>query len=205
MYLPTSSDGEITKGWTQFALIVVCLLFLILLISERGRAKKDLLFIGTFILLLLIIFTPFSLLPIPVYGILASFAVFSLLISVRFENIRATRLVDRTFIFANVVNIFLGCGIIFHFNPVQKLLEKYYSAAYPELVPLMLDLGKPVLTYATHSLAGLVHYLFFWVNLCAYKLTGRKMHLWFSIIYLIFMLSLLSVSGLLSSVLRRRN
>jgi hypothetical protein len=196
VYLPTSSGGEITKGWTQFALMVVCLLLSILLVSERGRAKGDLLFIGSFILLLLLVFTPFSLLPIPVYGVLASFAVFSLLISIRFENIRATRLVERTFIFVNIANIFLGCGILFHLHPVQWLIENYYSAAYPELVPMMLDNGKPVLTYATHSLAGLVHYLFFWVNLCAYKQTGRRIHLWFSAVYLIFMLSLLSVSGL---------
>jgi hypothetical protein len=197
VYLPSSSNGEITQGWTRFALTVICLLLLVLLSSKHGRAKRDLVWIGALILLLLLIFTPFSLLPIPVYGILVLFAIFSLLISIRLENIKSTRLVQRTFLLANVVNILLGFGILLHFPPVRWLIENYYAAGYSELVPAMLDTGKPVLTYATHSLAGLIHYLFFWVNLCAYRETGKRVHLWFAMIYMVFMLSLLSVSGVL--------
>lgn len=195
VYLPTSSGGDITKGWTRLALTVVCVVLSILLISERGRAKKDLLLIGISILLLLLFCTLFSILTVPVYGILASFAAFSLLISVRLDNIRATKLVQRTFFVANVANVLLGFGILLHAYPVQFILVNYYSSAYPELVPMMMDLGKPVLTFSTHSLAALVHYLFFWANLCAYKQTGKKTYLWFSIIYTVFMLALLSVSG----------
>lgn len=197
VYLPTSSGGEITKGWTRLALAVVSFLLLALMISRRGTAKKDLLWIGVFIPLLLLLLTPFSLLPDPVYGILAAFATFSLLIGARLDNIRSTRLIERTFLLANVANIILGFGIVFQFDPIQSFLINNYSSAYPELVASMMELGKPVLTYSTHSLAALVHYLFFWVNLCAYKQTGKKTHLYFSLIYAVFLLSMLSVSGVL--------
>lgn len=195
-YLPTS-DGEITKGWTRLALFGVCLILFILQMSDHGRAKGDLLSIAFLIVFLPLLFTPFSLLPVPVYGILGAFAIFSLLISVRLENVSLTNSINRTFLLVNIINVLLGAGIVLRLSPVQQFLITYYSAHYPDLVPSMLELGKPVLTYATHSLAGFVLYLFFWVNLRGYQQTRRKLHLFFCIIYMIFMLALLSVSGVL--------
>ena len=196
-YLPTSSGGAITKGWTRLALAVVCLILFLLQISDRGKAKGDLRLIGALILLLLLVFTLFSPLPVPVYGIFGAFAIFSLLIGVRLENIRLTRGIKRTFLFVNIINIVLGVGVVLHLGPIQQLSINYYSAHYPDLVPMMLEMGKPVLTCATHSLAGFVHYLFFWINLSIYRETGKKLHLYFCVVYMIFMLALLSVSGVL--------
>ena len=197
LFLPTSSGGEVTKGWTRLVLAVVCLILFLLQSSYKGRAKGDLLLIAFVILLLLLIFTPFSPLPVPVYGIFGAFAIFSLLISVRLENIRLTSSIRRTFIVVNIINIVLGLGILIHLSPVDWIITTYYSAHYQDLVPTMMELGKPVLTSATHSLAGFVHYLFFWVNLRAYQQTGRKLYLGFSLAYMLFTLALLSVSGLL--------
>ena len=197
IYLPTSSRGEISLGWARLELATVCLVLVALLISGRGLAKKDLVATGLLIVLLLIACTPFSLLPITAYGLLGPYAVFALILSTRLENIRGTRLLGRAFLLVSGINIFLGFAILLHFDPVQSFFVDHYSAYYPELVPVMMDAGKPVLTYATHSLAGFLHYLFFWVNLCAYRQTGKKLHLLFAICFLVFLLSLMSVSGML--------
>lgn len=194
-YIPTSTYGEITKGWTRLALAIVCFIFAILIASRKGRAKGDMLVIAVLIVLLPVLFTPFSILPVPVYGILATFLIFALLISTRFDNLQSSKLVDRTFLFLNWANIFLSVGILFHLVIVQAIFTSMYSSAFPELVPMMMEMGKPVLTYSTHSLAAFVHYLFFWVNFCTYRVTGKPINLFFALMYTVFLFSLLSVSG----------
>jgi hypothetical protein len=73
---------------------------------------------------------------------------------------------------------------------------EHYTYFYPELLPAMFMLRKPVLTFCTHSVAGFFIFLFFWVNLRTYEVRRTVSNLCFAIMYLVFSLFLFSFTSL---------
>jgi hypothetical protein len=102
---------------------------------------------------------------------------------------------------ANLINIACGVAILAGNEWMGELLSNSYSQFYPELVPAMLGLHKPVLTFGTHSLAGFFLYLFFWLNWETYKARRSPLALFFAVSELILLLAVASFTSLAFAVL----
>lgn len=196
MYCPTDASGRITA--LSAASDLVCLFLLAQLIWGRNNE-----FISpvSIILLsitpLLLVFSGTSGLPTLKLGALAGYGLLSLLCLVDVRDIPVSRWLDRIWQIINVVNIGGGIAILAGFRPVDDFIIRFYSFGYEDLLPNMLLWRRPVLTFASHSIAGFFWYLFFWINLQAYKARREKIFIVFSIFYLFFTYSMLSVTGLL--------
>lgn len=196
MYCPTDASGRITA--LSVAADLVCLLLLAQLIWRRNyEFISPVSIILLSITPLLLVFSGTSGLPTLKLGALAGYGLLSLLCLVDVRDIPVSRWLDRLWQIINVVNIGGGIAILAGFQPVDDLIIKYYSFGYDELVPNMLMWHRPVLTFASHSIAGFFWYLFFWINLQAYKARREKIFIIFSIFYILFSYSMLSVTGLL--------
>ncbi len=130
------------------------------------------------------------------WGGLLGFALLAFLYILNLRDVQGGRALRKLFMTANVLNIAGGVGIIVGYEPVRAFFVDYYSAFYPELVELMTRIGKPVLTFGTHSLAGFFFYLFFFMNWETYKLRGGRPYLAFALGYIALGFSLMSVTGL---------
>ncbi len=100
------------------------------------------------------------------------------------------------FALANLLNIACGVAILVGSEWIAEFVPKYYWTSHDELVPSMLSLRKPVLTFGSHSLAGLFLYLFFWVNWENHRLRGSKLALIFALSNFILLLGLTSFTSL---------
>lgn len=95
--------------------------------------------------------------------------------------------------------ILISLGLISHFKPdlVQAFFADHYSAFRPgpELVEEMLQSGKPVLSFVTHSLAAFFFWLFFYLNWQTWERRGKVLYIGFSLSYMLLALMLQSFSG----------
>jgi hypothetical protein len=97
---------------------------------------------------------------------------------------------------ANIVNIALGLGLILHDRAVGDFILKYYAWG-TELVPFEVEVGKPIMTFGTHSLGAFFYYFFFFLNFEAFRTHKRWYSLAFAICYILLTVALLSVTGFL--------
>jgi len=194
MYLPTSMGGAITWSLMAIAyLLVVC--FYSYLFWTLGLDEDQFLLFSVPIVFVLISATFFSTLYVFGIGVLWVYVPVALLYSLRLRSLTFGRALRALFVACNLVNIGLGACAVFHVERVNGLVMSYYSNFFPDLVPGMLEFGKPVLTFATHSLAGFFIFLFFWLNFRTYLSTRRFAFLIFAVCYFTFDLCLLSVTG----------
>lgn len=128
-------------------------------------------------------------------------AIFYLLLSFLFcldiKNIEGSKFIQLLFLSANLINVFLGFSIILEVQGVADFIKSNYAMFYDDLVPNMIFFHKPVLSFATHSLAGFFMYLFFYMNLQTYKTKNNVLYLLFSLIYICFLIFLKSNTALL--------
>src|SRR5262249_34879053 len=88
-----------------------------------------------------------------------------------------------------------GLAVIVQYQPARNFLISHYSSFYPELVPSLTSIGKPVLTFGSHSTAAFFYYLFFLINFETYKAYKNWSSLMFSVCYVGLGFALLSVTG----------
>jgi hypothetical protein len=131
------------------------------------------------------------------WGGLVGYLLLSMIYILDLRDIRAHRHLRSLFVAANIVNLVASVAMIWGIATVQDFVIAHYSAFYPELVETMTTLRKPVLTFATHSVAALFFYIFFWLNFVSFKKLRRPIDLFFAIAYVIVGFSLLSVSGII--------
>jgi hypothetical protein len=77
----------------------------------------------------------------------------------------------------------------------------HYNDFSDEVLPSMIAAYKPVLTFATHSLAGTFVYLFFWLNFRTYQKTGKTLHLALAVLHVAMCVALMSTTSLAFAVL----
>ncbi len=195
MYLPTSIDGTFSRILAHVGFLV-CFALLLLITRTVGLVSLPIYMSFSCVIPLLLIFTYTSgmkgtgLVDVIGYGILA------LIYAMRLERIRFPEWLVKLCAVVNVLNITMALMILTGSESVDHFIESYYSAFYPELVPNMLLLRKPILTFATHSLAGLFFYLFFYLSFETYKVKRKRIFFVFTLCYLFLMIALLSNSGL---------
>jgi len=195
LYLPTSIGGDASKMLFGIAYLACLVLFLGLIYRAVGLPSFPVCLSLLSIAPLLLVFTYTSGFHEYSFGELAAFGLLSILYMMNLRRIVFPRWLSHLFVIVNSLNILLGIEILVGSESVKGFLIAHYSSFYAELVPNMLLLRKPVLTFATHSLAGFFFYLFFYINLQTNKLKGKKLFLFFAVCYLFLTAALLSVTG----------
>ncbi len=77
------------------------------------------------------------------------------------------------------------------------VLTTHYAIAYPELVPFMLTLKKPVFTFGSHSIAGFFYFLLFYLNLETFRARRKFRYLLLAIGCILIGAGVASVTALI--------
>jgi hypothetical protein len=108
--------------------------------------------------------------------------------------------VTRLLAVVSVANVCVGLAML-TVQSVGDFIAAYYNDFIPGLVGDMLAANKPVLTFATHSVAGTFAYLFFWLNFRTYQKTGKRLHLALAVLHVAMCIALMSITSLGLAVL----
>jgi len=198
MCFPSSLNGEHSVA-AVLAAFVVLFALLACLVWKFGLRERVAAFISLPMLIILgtcTLLVMFSRPPIDVdLGLFLKFAALGLVFALDLRRFRPGPLVEYSFVLINVLNLTAGFAILIGSEWIAEFLPTYYWTSYPELVPSMVGLHKPVLTFGSHSLAALFVYLFFWCNLESYRVRRNKIALLFAIGYFVLLLGLTSFTS----------
>jgi hypothetical protein len=177
VFFPLSWNGAILVPLGVLHFVLLCVLLgADWLLRQRGvhalRLWNSCLIIVTLVAATLV--SPLRELAI---GALAPYAAMATLLCMDLRDYRANEGVRRVFIATNVLAVVAGVMVVVAAGPARDLLVRYYSMAYPDLVANMTLWRKPVFTFGSHSVAGFLYYLFFYLNLETYRLDRRRTHL----------------------------
>jgi len=197
LYLPTSIHEQQSSLFALISFVVLLILFLYLAWKHGTRPGA----VQIFTLPIMIILgasTLCALISGPFrfgWGVFALFGLLAMLLALDLRTVRSGRFVYAVFVVANILNIACGIAILVGNEWIAQFLPAFYSHFYPELVPNMIRVHRPVLTFSTHSLAGLFLYLFFWLNWETYKVRRTALSLFFAISELILLVALTSFTS----------
>ena len=171
-YLPSSVGGAISRPLSIVSIGGMCALFVLMAVAA-GRTGPALNMVASLsIFLLLALFTITS--PFDQYspGVVMLYFAVVVLFALDLRGL-TSRGVDFTFQCITIASLIVGYAVAANISAVDRILAQWYAAFYPELVPNMLSLNKPVLSFATHSTAGFMVYLLFYLQLHAWSHTRR--------------------------------
>ncbi len=198
LYLPTSIHGEQSALLALVSFGVLLILFLYLA-WKHGTRRRAVAFFTLPIMIILAVCTLSALFSGPFrfgWGVFAVFGLLALMLALDLRTVHPGRFVYAAFVLANMLNIACGIAILVGNEWVAEFLPAFYTQFYPDLVPTMISVHKPVLMFGTHSLAGLFVYLFFWLNWETYKMRRSLLALFFALSHLILLLALTSFTSL---------
>jgi hypothetical protein len=197
MYFPSSLGGEhsIAAILAAFAALFTLLIYLV---WKRGVRPEAAVFISVPIVVVLFACTILAVSSRPVQidsGLFIKFIALALVLALDLRELRLGTVARRVFVVVNFLNILAGLAILIGNDWIGEFLPTYYWTSDPKLVPLMLSLHKPVLTFGSHALAGLFLYLFFLVNWEEHRLRGGRVALIFALSYLVLLVGLTSFTA----------
>lgn len=196
LYLPTSIGEVISSQLLIFAFVTLFFILVLLFVRPSGIGHIVLVLNSLLILIVLLLSTISS--PFKEYtiGTIAGYGCLSLLLSLKLREIRLSHAITAIFIFINFINISISFLIFFNQATVRNFIFNYYSFFYDELLTQMITwYNKPVLTFATHSLASFFFFIFFYLNLKTFALKNNFLYLIFAMSYIFLLFLLLSVSS----------
>lgn len=199
LFLPTSINGEINSLLLWPPIIILCLIYTYLIWKQR-TLSLPLVIIVLIILSSLLIGTLLTPYHNYAFGSIAFYFLLCYMFLVRWGK-TYVRFNTKLSIIINFIIIILGLLVVFGNQNVQNFFVSYYSDFYTTLVPNMMESNKPVLSFATHSLAGFFMYLFFFLNIKTFKQRGSILYFLFSIGYLYLMINIKSVTSLIFCML----
>jgi hypothetical protein len=197
LYCPTSTTGTPSKVLLGLDYVICAMLFLLLMVKRRDLPSVPSRLAFFAIIPLLLVFTAVFGLREQSFGEMAVFAMVTLLWMLNLRSVRLEKWLYPVFSAVNVVNIVLGIAVLAGSSVVGGFLSKYHAQFDVDMVPGMVLMRKPVLTFAAHSMAAFFYYLFFHANFRTYRVLGKKFFLAIAIGYLLLTVALLSVTGLL--------
>jgi hypothetical protein len=127
------------------------------------------------------------------------FCIMAFLLSVQAGKLRCGNL-TRLLAVVSIANVCIGISMV-TVESVADFMAANYNSFSDGLVVAMVAAHKPVLTFATHSLAGAFVYLFFWLNFRTYQKTGKSLHLVLAVLHAAMCIALMSVTSLGFAVL----
>ncbi len=202
LYFPTSYHGDISTGLAALQHLSVLILLLSLWLPPNGRIGWRPILNSLLIPVTLLAATLVSPLQDLAYGALGVYGLLAIVLSTNLGDLGAGKWFLRTVMLADGINLGLGAAVLLDITPVKTLLAGYYSVFYSDLVPNMMELGRPVLTFGTHSVAAFYYYLFFWMHFQVFKAAGTirsartALALLIALAYLGLCLSVFSVTSI---------
>ena len=193
LYCPTSVN-TVQSRWLWAAPGVLAIAVLATVILRYGLHAVPLVcaMVAMSSLLFFTAITPlWSLTP----GALLPYTALLLLLCTDLSGVAYGRPLRFAWIAANILNIGLSALIVADFKPVKTFFISTYSAFYDQLVPSMLAAGKPVLTFASHSIAAFFFFVCFYLHLRTFTARRRNGSLLLAIVYLGLLVLLKSISA----------
>lgn len=134
-------------------------------------------------------------------GVVFLYVALGLLFMLDLRLVRS-RAVGRALTGITVVSLVLGYALAANLTIADQLASGWYNAFYPALLHNMVLIDdKPVLTYATHSMAGFMMYLLFYLQWHAWRADGRAARLFVALALLGLLVLLRSTTGQLFAVI----
>jgi len=200
VYLPTSLNGNINMSYVIIDEVIIAIILMYFFIRTFKTSDAINRFNALFMIAILLFFTLTSQFGNHItYNILFTYLLIGLMYCIDFSRIKMAKYVNIVFVLVNTLNLVISFGIIFGIKNISDFVINHYSDFYSVLVPyLVLVKLQPVLTFATHSLAGFYMYMFFYLNLESYKKRKNKpLFLFFMLSYCVFLFALKSVTSVL--------
>lgn len=198
LYVPSSFNGVISREMTVVSLIGTCAMLAALVAVPRGLGSPILVLNSLGIMALPLLFTITSGLGEYSPGVIFIYLQLALLYVVNLRTLPPSSFVRAAFLAINIVSIVVGFALALDVKVVDAFVKASYSAYYPELLSYMVDLfDKPVLTFATHSTAGFMFYLLFYVCFKSYQTTASRLYLVLALCHLALMIAVTSTTGMI--------
>lgn len=195
-YLPSSVGGVISRPLSVVSIAGMCALLAAIVVTSGRLAPPFNLLAAAGIMGLLTLFTITS--PFDDYapGVLMLYSALAILFAQDLRELRSAR-IERVFQAITAVSLGVGYAVTLDVAAADRLLVTWYSGFYKELVPNMVLLfNKPVLTFATHSMAGFMIYLLFYMQWYGWTRLGGWWRLAAAIGYIGLLAALESTTGL---------
>jgi hypothetical protein len=199
-YLPSSIGGVISRPLSILALVSTCALLSALALAPRGIGRPYLVLNSLAMLALPLLFTITSGLVDFSPGAIFLYLGMALLYVVNLRSLPPTGAVRAAFIIVNMVSLAIGFATVLGVDAVTAFIRTYYAAYYAELVPNMVGLHKPVLTFATHSTAGFMEYLLFFMALKTFEARSDVRYAALALAYVGLMVALRSTTSTILAV-----
>lgn len=200
-YLPSSIGGVISRPLSVASIGGTCALLVVVLAASRRLAPPLNIAAALGMWLVLALFTVTS--PFEAYspGVTLLYVAQGLLFLIDLRGV-TSRVVDVVFQVITVVFLALGYALALNVGVADRLMVTWYGAFYPELLGNMVIIfNKPVLTFGTHSMAGFMIYLFFYLHFRAWLAQGGWWRLAAAGAFLGLLVALTSTTGLAFAVL----
>ena len=159
LFFPTSINGVINPHLSLIGNLIALMVFFAGIMIGSLRLSLTLFAISLAFMLLLAVMTilsPFSQITL---GAVVPYVTFLLVCSINIKSVVFTKAQRRVVIFL-IVLLLISCFlVVFDFKPFIAFQESYYQM-FPDLFDFMMNWAKkPVLMFATHSVAGFAYFL----------------------------------------------
>jgi hypothetical protein len=200
LYFPSSIGGDLSASLSRASFAASVVLLAILAFRAGVDESIFIWFSGPIVIWLGLCTVPslFRLSELTLTP-LSLFCPLAFLLSVKAGKLRCGNLTHLLAV-VSIANVCIGIAML----TVQfagDFMAAYYNNFIDGLVGDMIAANKPVLTFATHSLAGTFVYLFFWLNFRTYQKTGRRLHLTLAVLHVTMCIALMSITSLAFAVL----
>ncbi|MBU0911557.1 MAG: hypothetical protein KKF22_03360 [Gammaproteobacteria bacterium] len=199
LFFPTSINGVINPYLSLIGNVIALMVFFCGIITGSLRLSLTLFIISLSFMLLLVVMTilsPFSQITM---GAVVPYLTFLLVCSTNIRSVILTKAQRRVVIFVVALIIVCCFLVVFDFKPFIAIQESYYQM-FPDLFDFMMNWAKkPVLMFATHSVAGFAYFLiaivlFIFARSAASK-TARYSLFIASLLFSVFLVLLFSNTG----------
>ena len=164
LYLPSSVGGVISRPLSILSIGGTCVLLALAALAGRRQTPALLAAAALAVITVPTLFTITSPFEQTSAGVVMLYVAQTLLFMVDLRGVRS-RLVVTAFSVITAISLALGYALVANASPADRAMLQWYAAFYPELISNMVGIDdKPVLTFATHSMAGFMIYLFFYLH-----------------------------------------
>ncbi len=195
LYFPTSFEQTISIPLYLIDGAALAALLIILIMRRRGVLSVAAVINAAAVNVILLVCTLFSPLTEFAYGGYVPVFLFSLLLCVSVREIGLTGAIRTLFNVCNALNIILAALLLAGVPAVSQFFLANYAYGYDDLVPYMLDEGKPVIMFGSHSVAGFFFYLLFYLTFQTFVASRSKLNLVFAVCYIALLASLASFTS----------
>lgn len=199
LFFPTSINGVINPYLSLLGNLIALLVFCFGMVVGSLRVSLTLFSIALAFMLLLTVMTMLSPFNEITLGAVLPYVTFLLVCSVNMKDVVLSNS-QRRLVILLVISIIIFCLlVVFDYQPFIAIQESYYQL-FPNLFEFMVAwANKPVLMFATHSVAGFVYFItalfLFIFSRIVNSLIARIFLLIASILFSVFLVLLLSNTG----------